>query len=306
MRTVRRPGLTLLDLLAVLAVLGILGGLFFPAVQKVRDSAARMESQNNLKQIGLAVHNHHDTFGFMASGNDANNFSAAAHLLPYIEQDQLYRKIDFTKPSTDPANAAVRAARIKTYLSPRDPVATVTEALGATNYLFCAGSKVPLKDNNGVFYQDSKSKLAAILDGTSNTVMTAETLKGDGGEKPVTVQRQHVRLKAGAQGGEGDQMGVKDFQGGKNIAGDRCASWMDGRFLQGTFTATLAFNATRPDVDLGGEGGLSALRSLDDSIVCGMCDGSVRNISARRVSLNTWQIVAGRDDGMVTPADWDN
>jgi type II secretory pathway pseudopilin PulG len=306
MRTARRPGVTLLDLLAVLAVLAVLGGLFFPAVQMVRGSADRMKSLNNLKQIGLAVHNHESVNQFFPSGNDANNFSAAAHLLPYLEQDNLYRRIDFTKPATDPANAAARAARIPTYLSPRDPRATVTEAFGATNYLYSAGSKLPLKDNNGVFFQDSKQKIVAVSDGTSNTVMAAETLKGDFGEKAVTVQRQHIRLKAGAQGGEGDQLGVADFRDGKNVAGDRCASWMVGQFLQGTFNGTLAFNAPRPDVDLGGEGGLSALRSPDDHILMAMCDGSVRSVSARRVSLKTWQIVTGRDDGMVTPGDWDN
>jgi hypothetical protein len=62
-----------------------------------------------------------------------------------------------------------------------------------------------------------------------------ETLKGDGGTKAVTVRRQHVLLGKGALKDLQDDAGVQDFKDGKHIAGDRCASWMDGRFLQGTF-----------------------------------------------------------------------
>src|SRR5439155_17825329 len=141
----------------------------------------------------------------------------------------------------------------------RDPLVRVPQDYGATNYLFSAGSKPTLKDNDGVFYQDSGVSLAAIPDGTSNTILAGETLKGDGGTKAVDVRRQHVVLDKDALKDFKDETGVDDFANNRHIAGDRCASWMDGRFLQGTFTGTRLLNDARPDVNGAGLGGLSAL-----------------------------------------------
>src|SRR5262249_26973664 len=151
-------GFTLFQLLVIIAALGLLFALLLPALLKVRAAAARAQSTNNLKQLALACHNYHDVNGKLPPGNDANNFSTSAYLLPYIEQDNVFKLIDFKKPSTDPANAPMRAVLIKTFLNPRDPQMTVVEGSGATNYLFCAGSKPALKDNDGVFYQDSNIK----------------------------------------------------------------------------------------------------------------------------------------------------
>jgi prepilin-type processing-associated H-X9-DG protein len=114
------------------------------------------------------------------------------------------------------------------------------------------------------------------------------------------VRRQHVRLAAAALAGLTDESGVKDFKDNKNVAGDRCAAWIDGRFLQGTFTGTRVLNDPRPDVDCGGEGGLSALRGLRDYANIGMADGSVRSISTQ-VKLDVWKNLAGRNDGNVIP-----
>src|ERR1700737_1922418 len=112
MRTRPRTALTVFDLLVVLAILGLLLALLLPAVQKVRQAASRTQSQNNLKQLALACHQYHDAMNHMPSGNDAKNFSAAARLLPYIEQDNLYKQIDFDKPMDDKANADARKVRV--------------------------------------------------------------------------------------------------------------------------------------------------------------------------------------------------
>ena len=295
MRRDRRPGFTLFQLLLVLAVLAILVGLLLPAVQKVREAAARAQSQNNMKQIGIACHNYLSVYNVFPPGVDDKHFSAAAKLLPYIEQDNLYKAIDFKKPAEDKANADVRAAILKTYLSPLDPVPS---GPGAGNYLFNAGSKYPLKGNDGLFYLDSKVKLADITDGTSNTLLTGETLKG--AAAPRAVQRQYVGLPAGALAGLTEGSGVKDFKDGKNVRADRCSAWIDGRFLQGTFTGTRALNDPRPDVSCGGEGGLSALRNVRDYTNIGMADGSVR-IIRKEVKLDVWKNLASRNDGNVIP-----
>ena len=126
-----------------------------------RTTAVR--AANNLKQLGLAMHNYHRCQRHpAASGNDANNFSAFAYTLPYIEQANVFNLIDFKKPMDDKANAAARKTVIMTYLNPAHEQHSIREhglrrAKRITSVL-CAGDKVfrPGRDNNGMFYQDSK------------------------------------------------------------------------------------------------------------------------------------------------------
>ena len=94
---------------------------------------------------------------------------------------------------------------------------------------------------------------------------------------------------------------AQEWAGNKNIAGNRGGSWMDGRFLQSTFTGTRLANDEKPDVGCDGAGGLSALRSLPSLPVnIGMCDGSVRAIVAP-LALDVWHNLAARNDGNVIP-----
>ena len=289
-----RPAFTLFQLLVVLAILLILFALFMPALVKARADAERARATINLKQMALALHNYNDTYGMFPPGVDDNHFSAASKLLPFIEQTQVYNKIDFKKSIDDKANAEARKVKIPTFLSKGDPIASVKDEWGATNYLF----------NEKVFFLNSKAKIpTSFPDGTSNTIVIGETLKGDGKTKATDIKRQYVLLKKEDLKGTGPNTGVKYFKDDKNIAGDRGASWMDGRFLQGTFNGRLLPNDVRPDVSCGGVSGVSALRSFDEFVLVALADGSARSVK-NSISKPTWTYAIDPADGMPLGSDW--
>jgi type II secretory pathway pseudopilin PulG len=295
-----RFAFTLFQLLLVIAILAVLFALFLPAVARLREAAARSQSINNLKQIGLSAHNYYSANNMFPPGVDDNSFSTAAYLLPYLEQGNVFQNIDFMKSVDDKANADVRKTIVKTFLDPRDGIKSVSTDFGPTNYLFCAGSKPELADNNGVFYKNSKVTFADIQDGTSNTMMAGATLKGDSAVKATDMRRQHVLLKKEDLKGIKDDAGVKDWEQDKNIVADRCASWMDGRFLQSTFTGTRMLNDGKPDVNCAGIGGLSGLRSVDGTTAIAIADGSVRTVNDK-VALKVWKLLADKADGNPLP-----
>jgi len=301
-RTSPRQGYGLFQLLVVLAIIALLIGMLLPAVQKTREAAGRMQSSNNLKQIGLALHGYHDANNQFPAGVDANHFSAFAYLLPYIEQSNIFKKLDFKKDSDDKANADIRTAFIKTFISPRDANNRPDEKAGPTSYFLIAGSKSPLEDNDGIFYKESSVKIAGIPDGTSQTIFCVESLPGDGTKKATTVARQIVRLKEADLKAIKDSTGVKDFEDDKHIAGNRGGAWIDGRYLQATMSITREFNDKKPDVDCGGAGGHAAVRSDARGTNVSFADGSVRFVG-RAVQLSVWQAIATRAGGEVVKLD---
>ncbi|HJZ91585.1 MAG TPA: DUF1559 domain-containing protein [Gemmataceae bacterium] len=196
-RSVIHRGFTLIELLVVIAIIAILIGLLLPAVQKVREAANRIKCQNNLKQIGLACHNYHDTNNALPPGYKAivpyvdgetdttPGWGWAAFLLPFLEQDNLYRQINLAQPiNGSPAAGQV----IHGFLCPSDPVPPIAfqvpDAFGATvatvapaSYAGCIGgdeSEVEAKTGEGVFFRNSAVRLTDITDGTSQTLMVGE------------------------------------------------------------------------------------------------------------------------------------
>jgi prepilin-type N-terminal cleavage/methylation domain-containing protein/prepilin-type processing-associated H-X9-DG protein len=214
---VKRAAFTLIELLVVVAIIAVLIGLLLPAVQKVREAAARAQCQNNLKQIGIALHHHHDAHGgfppgFTVTGTDnleMGGFGGFVRLLPFLEQENWTRRWDPSRTWYEPPNASIVSVEVKVFYCPSNRTSGAIDMSflvpvagrplpdpAACDYLLCKGANAALCEvcqvppaGRGVFDVNTRTRLGEITDGTTNTFAVGE---GAGNNPRFGIRRNYT------------------------------------------------------------------------------------------------------------------
>ena len=333
----RKPlGFTLVELLVVIAIIGVMVGLLLPAVQAAREAARRMSCGNNLKQIGLALHNYHDTYRKFAparvrtngvSGVNAwnsNNISWHARILAQMEQAPLYDQINWQL--WDGQNQPlIRAAVVPAYRCPSDPGTgnfpwldpTGVRRTGSArvagdepvNYVACIGHDAqmrPAATSRGFLYDLSVNgvtrvntgmmSMADFIDGTSNTLAVSEIIIGH----PRSRTNPAPDNQAGADLVTNVANGCTgvNFAAGATLAG-RGMSWFRGfEVAHMGFTSVMTPNSNLWDCGGNSNHMMMAARSVHPGgVQATLVDGSVKFFT-ESIDLNTWRFMGGAKDGV--------
>jgi prepilin-type N-terminal cleavage/methylation domain-containing protein/prepilin-type processing-associated H-X9-DG protein len=310
-----RPAFTLIELLVVIAIIAVLIALLVPAVQKVREAAARTQCANHLKQIGLALHGYHAAHGRLPPGRGAPLpaiFSTHAYLLPHLEQTAVAGRVDYAQaPATfsvgptvtydGAANFPAASTTVTVFACPSDPAGGRVPggAYGGTSYAACAGSGTAtygtLTRADGVFYLGSRTRLTDISDGTSNTAAFSERLLGAGPAGTAGDPRHAMLELPGAADPTPAACAAPE---GGTWYHERGAKWIVGNYGNTLYNHYYPPNAAAPDcMNMQQQKALAGPRGgHPGGVNLLLCDGSVR-LAADTVDVPAWRALATRAGG---------
>jgi len=318
----RRYGFTLVELLVVIAIIGVVVSLLLPAVQAAREAARRMQCQNQLKQLALAVHNYESVYGmFPYYPPEATGLSPQARLLPFIEQANLNQLIDYSQPlmfgsgpniTLNPAYAAITDMALPVMQCPSesgDPYLIDRDVRWAGgNYLVNIGSGTGLNycrtathQPDGLFWSGARTQFRDITDGTSNTVLMAEGLFGGRDAVSTTVLTDPRRQMMRASGGGGvctrtaEELTAAEPAG---YVGTRAGAWLRATSFHVTINGFYPPNSPHPDTSHHGDVVTSSRSNHPGGALCSLADGSVRFVSDS-VNLGTWRALFTRAGGEI-------
>jgi prepilin-type processing-associated H-X9-DG protein len=302
-----------------MAIIGILIALLLPAVQQAREAARRIRCRNNLKQVGLALHNYESSLKVFPPGrlNWPYVYSPQAFLLPYLEQANLEHLINYNVSFTGadlPAwpNAQAALTTVPTYACPSDGERVPGSSFGATSYAGNVGSGLVAGSNlntiglpgpyaDGVFFQGSSISFRDLMDGSSNTAAFSETLLGNGspsasGGLPRDPRREVLLLPGGTP-----TTTANCAPGSGTWWADRGIRWIQGSYGYALYNHFYTPNASTFDCNNQSRThALTAARSAHaGGVNVVLCDGSVRFVGDT-VDVGIWRALATRAGGEAT------